>query len=96
MCVCISLSMLVLNSTDQPENVWLPKRMHLDNQHYKNQNMKNLPQHYSYSSNNDIPSFKQAGKCPIMILSFITARPRPIMLKILPIMLLSSAQKICP
>ena len=30
--------MLVLNSRDQPENIWLPKRMHLDKQHYKNQN----------------------------------------------------------
>ena len=31
-------------------------------QQYKNQNMKNLPKHYNYSSNNAIPSFKQA-KC---------------------------------
>ena len=28
---------------DQPQNIWLLKRMHLDKQHYKNQNAKNLP-----------------------------------------------------
>ena len=40
--------MVVLNSRDQPENIWLLKRMYLDKQHYKNQNVKNLPQHYNY------------------------------------------------
>ena len=38
----ISLSTLVLNSRDQPENIWLPKSMHLDKQPHKNQNMKKL------------------------------------------------------
>ena len=38
-----SLSMVVLNSRDQPENIWPPKIMHLDKQCYKNQNAKNLP-----------------------------------------------------
>ena len=28
--------MLVLNSRDRPENIWLPKRMHLDKKPYKN------------------------------------------------------------
>ena len=37
--------------------------MHLDKQHYKNQNMKNLPQRYNYSSNIAIFSFKQAKCC---------------------------------
>ena len=37
--------------------------MHLDKQHYKNQNMKNQPQRYNYSSNNAISSFKQAKCC---------------------------------
>ena len=36
----ISLSTLVLNSRDRPENIWLLKRMRLDKQPYKNQNMK--------------------------------------------------------
>ena len=44
----LSLSMVVLNSRDRPENTWLPKRMHLDKQCYKNQNTKNLPQHYIF------------------------------------------------
>ena len=39
----LSLSTLVLNSRDRPENIWLPKRMHLDKQPYKNQNTKNQP-----------------------------------------------------
>ena len=34
--------------------------MHFDKQRYKNQNTKNLPQHYNYSSSNAISSFKQA------------------------------------
>ena len=33
--IAISLSTLVLNSRDQPENIWLLKRMHLDKQPYK-------------------------------------------------------------
>ena len=36
--------------------------MRLDKQPYKNQNAKNLPQRYKYSSKNTISSFKQA-KC---------------------------------
>ena len=36
--------------------------MCLDKQPYKNQNMKNVPQHCKYSSNNAVSSFKQA-KC---------------------------------
>ena len=44
----VSLSTLVLNSRDRPENIWLPKRMCLDKQPYKNLNMKNLPQHYIF------------------------------------------------
>ena len=39
--------------------------MHLDKQWYKNQNTKNLPQCYNYSSNNTISSFKQAKCCNI-------------------------------
>ena len=39
--------------------------MHLDKQHYKNQNMRNLPQHYNYSSNNATSSFKQVKCCNI-------------------------------
>ena len=54
--------MVLLNSRDRPENVWLPKIMHLHKQHYNNQNAKNLPKRYYYSSNNAISSFKQA-KC---------------------------------
>ena len=62
--VCpVSLSTVVLNSRDQPENILLPKRIHLDKQCYKNQNTKNLPQCYNYSSNNAISSFKQAKCC---------------------------------
>ena len=57
--------MVVLNSRDQPENIWLLKRMHLDKQWYKNQNAKNLSQCYNYSSNNAISSFKQAKCCNI-------------------------------
>ena len=34
---CLSLSKLVFNSRDRPKNIWLPKRMHLDKQPYKNQ-----------------------------------------------------------
>ena len=45
----ISLSTVVLNSRDQPENIWLSKIMHLDKQHYENQNAKNLPERYNYS-----------------------------------------------
>ena len=37
--------------------------MHLHKYRYKNQNTKNLPQHYNYSSNNAISSFKQAKCC---------------------------------
>ena len=37
--------------------------MHLDKQQYKNQNMKNLPQRYNYSSNNTISLFKQVKHC---------------------------------
>ena len=37
----LSLHMVVLNSRDWPENIWLPKRMHIDKQCYKNQNTKN-------------------------------------------------------
>ena len=32
--------------------------MHLDKQSYKNQDMKNWPQHYNYSSNNASYIFK--------------------------------------
>ena len=39
--------------------------MHLDKQPYKNQNMKNLPQCYKYSSNKAISSFKQAKCCKL-------------------------------
>ena len=39
--------------------------MHLDKQPYKNQNTKNLPQRYKYSSNNAISSFKQAKRCKV-------------------------------
>ena len=42
--------------------------MHLDEQWYKNQNTKNLPQCYNYISNNGynaISSFKQAKCCKI-------------------------------
>ena len=42
--------------------------MHLDKQWYKNQNMKNLPQCYNYSSSNAISSLKQAkcsNNCPL-------------------------------
>ena len=61
----VSLSTVVLNSRDRPENTWLPKGMHLDTQWYKIQNTKNLPQRYKYSSNNAISSFKQAKCCNI-------------------------------
>ena len=37
--------------------------MHLHKHRYKNQNTKTLPQCYNYSSNNAIPSFKQAKDC---------------------------------
>ena len=57
--------MLVLNSRDRPENIWFTKRMHLDKQPYKNQNTKNLPQRYKYTSNNAISSFKQAKCCKV-------------------------------
>ena len=53
---------------DQPENIWLPKRMHLDKQHNKNYNMKCLPQCYNYSSNYPLSLFKQAKSrniCPL-------------------------------
>ena len=33
--------------------------MHLHKYRYKNQNTRNLPQRYNYSSNNAISSFKQ-------------------------------------
>ena len=59
----MSLSTVVLNSRDRPENIWLPKGMHLDKHRYKNQNTKNLPKRYNYSSNNAISSFKQAKCC---------------------------------
>ena len=39
--------------------------MHLDKQPCKNQNTKNQPQRYNYSSNNAISSFKQAKCCKI-------------------------------
>ena len=39
--------------------------MCLDKQPYKNQNTKNQPQRYNYSSNNAISSFKQAKCCKI-------------------------------
>ena len=65
----ISLSTVVLNSRDRPrdrpDNIWLQKRMHLHKHRYKNKNTKNLPQHYNYSSNNAISSFKQAKCCNI-------------------------------
>ena len=64
----VSLSMVVLNSRDWRKNIWLPKRMHLDKQLHKNENMKNLPQRYNYNSNNAISSFKQAKYsdiCPL-------------------------------
>ena len=61
----LSLSTLVLNSRDRPENIWLPKRMHLDKQPYKNQNAKKLPQRYKYIFKNAISSFKQAKCCNI-------------------------------
>ena len=32
--------MVVLNSMDQPKNIWLPKRMHLHKHWYKNLNEK--------------------------------------------------------
>ena len=35
----IPLSTLVLNIRNRHESIWFPKRMHLDKQHYKNQNM---------------------------------------------------------
>ena len=57
--------MVVLNSRDRPKNIWLPKRMDLDKHQYKNQNTKNLPQRYNYSSNKTISSFKQAKCCNI-------------------------------
>ena len=57
--------MVVLNSRDRPKNIWLPKGMHLGIQWFKNQNMKNLPQHYKYSSNNTTSLFKQARCCNI-------------------------------
>ena len=41
-CVYISLTMVILSSKDQPKNIWLSKRMHIDKQLYKNQNIKNL------------------------------------------------------
>ena len=63
--VLVSLSTVVLNSTDRPKNTWLPKGMHLDTQWYKIQNTKNLPQRHKYSSNNAISSFKQAKCCNI-------------------------------
>ena len=56
----ISLSVVVLNSKDQPENRWLSKSMNLDKQLYVNQNTKTPPQCYNYSSNNAMSSFKQA------------------------------------
>ena len=62
MILLLSLSTAVLNSRDWPKNIWLPKRMHLHKQWYKNQNTKSLPQCYNYSSNNGISWFKQA-KC---------------------------------
>ena len=63
--VLLLISMVVLNSRDRPENIWLLKGMHLDAQWYKIQNTKNLPQHYKYSSNNAISLFKQAKCCNI-------------------------------
>ena len=42
--------------------------MHLDKHRYKNQNTKNQPKRYNYSSNNTISSFKQAkcfNSCPL-------------------------------
>ena len=57
--------MLVLTSRNQPDNIWIPKRMHLDKQPYKNQSTKNLPQYYKYSFKNTISSFKQAKCCTL-------------------------------
>ena len=45
--------------------------MHYDKQCYTNQNTKNLPQHYNYSSNYTISSFKQAKCCNICALENI-------------------------
>ena len=39
--------------------------MQLYKQCNKNCNMKNIPQHYNYSSNNAMSSFKQAKCCNI-------------------------------
>ena len=61
----ISLNMVVLNSRDRHENIWLPKGMHLHTQWYKIQNTKNPPQRYKYSSNNAISLFKQTKCCNI-------------------------------
>ena len=58
-------STVVLNSRDHPKNIWLLKGMHLGTQWFKIQNTKNLPQRYTYSSNNAISLFKQTKCCNI-------------------------------
>ena len=42
----ISLSMVILNSMDHYENVWLLKSMHLEKQPFTNHNTKNQLQLY--------------------------------------------------
>ena len=45
----------VLNSRDiDLKIIWFLKRVHLDKHRYKNQNMKNLPERYNFSSSNAI------------------------------------------
>ena len=64
--LAFSLRMAALNSRHRPKNIWLLKKCtYVDKQWYKNQNTKNLPQCYNYSSNNTISSFKQAKCCNI-------------------------------
>ena len=59
----LSLSMVVLNSRDLYENVWLLKNMCLEKQPFKNHNAKNQLQLYWYNTNNAIASFKVAKCC---------------------------------
>ena len=55
--------MVVLNSRDRYENVWLLKYMCLQKQPFKNHNAKNQLQLYWYNTNNAITSFKVAKCC---------------------------------
>ena len=54
--------MVVLNSSNRPKNIWLPKGMQLDKQLYKNQSIKI---HLIGITNNAMSLFIEAKHCNI-------------------------------